>query len=76
MYLQQDLAAQRLGISVSTLKKACRKFKMGPWPRVFPEAFLSARVVKQREAEQMNFAEALMRSCVEKQTTESLSEGV
>jgi hypothetical protein len=74
-YLTQCIAAERLDISVSSLKQACKKFKL-VWPKKFPEEFLSAPVVKQREAEQMNFAEALMRSCVEKQTTESLSEGV
>jgi len=76
MYLQQDLAAQRLGISVSVLKKACRNFQLGPWPRKFPELFLSAPVVKQIEAQQMTFAAELMRSSVQKQTPESLSGGM
>jgi predicted secreted hydrolase len=76
MYLQQNLAAQRLGISVTVLKRACRNFQLGPWPRKFPETFLSAPVVKQIEAQQMTFAEELMRSSVQKQTPESLSGGM
>ena len=76
LHLRQNDAAKRLSVSVSVLKKACKKFGIRKWPRHFPEELLSDPVVKQRAERQMNFAEELMRNSVHRQTTESLSEGM
>jgi hypothetical protein len=63
MHLQQDLAAERLRISVSVLKKACKKFKFSKWPRKYPEALLgSPPVIKDRKTGEMSLTDELGRS--------------